>query len=53
MWAIAALSGVCNIAKEVVKGNTKVLNDIDASDNFKMYVNKCFFTTDGNNYTNE
>jgi len=28
MWGIAALSGGCNVAKEIIKGNSKVLNDI-------------------------
>lgn len=51
MWGIAAMSGVCNISMELVKGNSKVLEDIDASPELKEFVNKCFFTSDGNTYT--
>ena len=35
MWGIAALSGACNIGKEILKGNSKVLEDINASDFLK------------------
>lgn len=51
MWGIAALSGACNIGKEILKGNQKVLEDIDASEFLKKKVNMCFFTTDGNTYS--
>lgn len=51
MWGIAALSGNCNVAKEILKGNTKILEDINASNDFKQHVNKCFFNNDGTTYT--
>lgn len=51
MWGIAALSGTCNIAKELIRGNSKVLDDIDATVELKEFVNKCFFTNDANVYT--
>lgn len=51
MWGIAALSGGCNVMKEIVNGNTKILEDINVSDEFKKQANKCFFTRDGNTYS--
>lgn len=53
MWGIAALSGVCNIAKELVNGNSKILEDINASANLKDFVNKCIFSNDINLTTAE
>lgn len=53
MWGIAALSGGCNIAKELIKGNAKVLEDIDASDEFKSFANECFFSSNANIYSQE
>lgn len=51
MWGIAALSGGCNIAKEIVKGNQKVLDDIGASSDFRYIANRCFFLKDENQLT--
>jgi len=30
MWGIAAISGSCGLVKEIVKGNAKVLKDVNA-----------------------
>lgn len=51
MWGIAALSGGCNIVKEIIRGNSKVLDDVEASVELKEFVNKCLFSNDANVYT--
>lgn len=38
MWGIAALSGSCNLAMEVVKGNAKILEDVNADPDIKEVV---------------
>ena len=53
MWGIAALSGGCNVAKEIIKGNAKILEDINAPADFKIFVNQCLFNNDETVYTAE
>lgn len=35
MWGIAALSGSCNLVMEIVKGNAKILEDVNADADVK------------------
>lgn len=51
LWGTVALSGTCGLTREIMNENKEVLNEIDASPEFRDVLNKCFYRVDSRSLT--
>lgn len=46
LWATVMISGTCGFIREILRDNRAVLDEVDASVNFRNIMDECFFIDD-------
>lgn len=51
LWSTVMISGTCGVIREIREDNREVLDEINASTDFRNIMNECFFIADDRAYT--